>query len=247
MTIRALVVFVVLVLLASPLSAQVAFDAASESHTGATGSTSEASFSWTHTPSGTPKGVAVITMTNANADDITSITYGGTSMSDTTCTSNDTSGEAGNTQVWFLGSSVPTGAQSVVVTRTNNADEIYAASISVTATGDTSTTGCVTVNEGFGATSESNVDDSSPGSNSLRIAGITSGYSAGPTPGANSTLAIAIDYGSRTSATVYETTAGQGSRPVGFAEAVNDDRAISHIAITDTGGGGGSPLRRRRD
>jgi hypothetical protein len=41
----------------------VAHSAASESHTGTTGSTNQASFSWTHVQSGTPQGVLVFVHT----------------------------------------------------------------------------------------------------------------------------------------------------------------------------------------
>jgi hypothetical protein len=59
----------------------VAHSAASESHTGTTGSTNQASFSWTHTQSGTPQGVLVFVHTINNASDfVISVTYGGLAM-----------------------------------------------------------------------------------------------------------------------------------------------------------------------
>jgi len=46
------------------VQAAVANNAASESHTGTTSSTSQASFTWTHTPVGTPRGVSCIRLHN---------------------------------------------------------------------------------------------------------------------------------------------------------------------------------------
>lgn len=221
----------------------VAHDAASESHTGITGSTSEGSFSWTHTPVGTPRGVLVFVISHggSGADIVSAVTYGGSALSiPTGAVAVDTTGEDGRTQAWFLGSSIPTGAQTVQVTRTNNASVVWACAITVTASGDTEvhTAGIVLLQED-GTLAEQNVTDGSPGTNSLRYAGLMSGLGNVPTPGANSTALHDLDVGARVNAVVRETTAGQGSRPVGWASASSDDRAAVHLAIRETGGGGG--------
>lgn len=215
----------------------VAWDALSESSAGTTGNTSSSSFSWTHTPAGTPKAIIVFTFVNANADDATAVTYGGVSM---TAVSGgravDTAGEAGDCKAWFLGSSIPTGAQTIVVTRNNNANAMYGACHSATASGDTEVylPGIVLL-QGDGTFAEQNVDDGSPGTNSLRFAGTQSGNSSQFIPGANSTwdTGATIDYGVRVCVTVRETTAGQGSRPVGFSYGTSDDRAAVHLAVRE--------------
>lgn len=87
----------------------IAFDKTSESHTGTTLSTSEASFSWVH-PSimATPAGVLVYTFTNADADDATAVSYGGASLAAVSGgRAVDTTGEPGDCKAWFLGSGVP--------------------------------------------------------------------------------------------------------------------------------------------
>jgi hypothetical protein len=220
----------------------VAFDAASESHTGTTGSQSEASFSWTHTPSGTPKGVLVFTITSdLTGDIISAVTYGGTSMTAVTGgLATDAAVEGGHTKAWFLGSSVPTGAQTVQVTRTNNTDVAYAVAITVTASADTEPTGVVLL-EGDQALAEQNVNDGSPGTNSLRFAATLAGGNNVPAAGATSTAVSlhSIALGPRTLSTVRESTAGQGSRPVGFSEGVSDDVAAVHLAIREVAAGGG--------
>lgn len=73
--------------------------------------------SWTHTPTGTPAGVIVITSERFDFIGVTAVTYGGTSMTEITGSPHQhTTGETGQVTVWFLGSSVPTGAQTVAVT-----------------------------------------------------------------------------------------------------------------------------------
>ena len=199
----------------------VAWDSQSESHTGTTGSVSEGSFSWTHTPSGTPAGILVFTFTNFSIDIISGVTY---------------ATEPGDCKAWYLGSSIPTGAQTVTVTRTNNTTVAYAACHAVTASTNTEvyTPGIVLL-QNNGTFAEQNVDDGSPGTNSLRFAGTQSGNSSQFIPGANSTwdTGATIDYGVRVCVTVRETTAGQGSRPVGFSYGTSDDRAAVHLAVRE--------------
>lgn len=212
----------------------VAHDAFSESHAGTTGSVSEASFTWDHTPAGTPRGVLVFTtVTGATNDDATSVTYGGSALTAVTGgRAVDTTGEPCDCKAWFLGSSVPTGTQAVVVNRTNNADVMWAGCVTVTALTDTEVTGVVLLEEQQTQT-EQNVDDGTPGTNSMRYAGMASGIPTWNPNGANSTALGDIDYGANGAGVVRETTAGQGSRPVGFNTGVTDDTACVHLAIRE--------------
>lgn len=214
--------------------AAVAHDAASESHTGATGSTNQSSFSWSHTPAGTPRGVLVFIHTVSSTKRVTSVTYGGVSMTEIIGgAAVDTNGEPGRIDTFFLGTSIPTGTQTIVVSRTNNADEMYASASTQTASVNTEiyTTGIVLLQES-GTYSVQSVTDGSTGVNSLRYA---SGYYGGNntlSAGTGSTVLNSIDYGSQTSTTVRETTAGQGARNVGFT-ASSDDRAAVHLAVRE--------------
>lgn len=217
----------------------VAHDASSESHTGTTGSVSEASYSWTHTPAGTPKGILLFTMVHGNATAIYGdVTYGGVTLTQVpgAAAADSGGGEGGETRAWFLGSSVPTGAQTVVVNRTNNAVPMYSVAVSVTAVGDTDTAGVTLIQED-GTLAEVSVDDGSPGTNSVRYGAIMSGLSAPPAAGANSTVLQTIDFGVRVSSLIQETTAGQGSRSVGWADGTTDDRAAVLLAIVEIAGG----------
>jgi hypothetical protein len=110
----------------------VAFDA------DATGLSGTGTLSWTHTPSGTPAGAVVLVVQNATgADQVSGVTYGGTAMTRVpTDGFVENTTEAGVVYTYFLGSSVPSGAQTVEVTVTDSAVK-RGASGTVTASGDT--------------------------------------------------------------------------------------------------------------
>jgi hypothetical protein len=212
--------------------AAVANDVASESHTGTTGNSSAASFTWTHTPVGTPRGVLVFVYTISATQTVTGVTYGGVAMTPVSGgAAADIATEPGRVDVYFLGSSIPTGAKSVVVSRTNNSVVMYATAITQTAAGDTEVAG-VSILQNDQALAQQSISDGSTGVNSVRYAGAYSGLAAPPTVGANSTLLQNIDLGNFGASTVRETTAGQGARLVGFT-AASDDVAAVHLAVRE--------------
>lgn len=115
----------------------VALDASSS--TGATGQTADAS--WTHTPVGTPKGVIVlVSQVNGGGsnppDQVVGITYGGVALTRLTTTAVQKTGDGVRGYAYFLGSSIPTGAQTVAVDV--NSSGAYAA-FAWTVTADTDT------------------------------------------------------------------------------------------------------------
>jgi hypothetical protein len=142
----------------------------------------------------------------------------------------DSSGEQGFCKAFFLGSSVPTGARTVQVTTT--AGEYVAGAITVTSVGDTATTGVVLL-QGDGTLAEQSVDDGTPGAPSVRYAGGYTGLNSPPAVGSNSTSLLSIDDGVVGSVICRETTAGQGSRSVGFSSGSTDDRAFVHLAVKE--------------
>lgn len=213
----------------------VAHSAASESHTGTTGSTNQTAFSWTHTQTGTPQGVVVFVSTYAStADLISSVTYGGVALTRLTGgLAQDGAGESGRLDTFFLGSGLGAGNQTITVNRTNNATVMYAAAATVTAGADTAVPqSTIVLLEGDGTLAAQTVDDTSPGTASVRYAGCYSGLNTPPTAGTGSTLLNSIDIGNYGSALVRETTAGQGARSIGFTGAT-DDRAAVHLAIRE--------------
>lgn len=111
----------------------IAFDASSN------GTPGTGNMSWTHTPTGTPRGIAVmICQDSGTTDEVTSVTYGGVSC--TQATGSPLGGgaglEDGLVAIWILGSSVPTGAQTVAVNVDGTASSKAAVCISMTANYD---------------------------------------------------------------------------------------------------------------
>lgn len=91
---------------------------------------------FTHTPVGTPKAVIVFVLSALNgsgSQDSISITYGGVAMTPVALSpvSKDT-GEIMTVGCWFLGSGIPTGAQTVA-----HGNDLEAMCITLTATSDT--------------------------------------------------------------------------------------------------------------
>ena len=243
---RRLLLILGFLLLPAPVSAQVVHDATSESHTASTPSTSEASFSWSHggAASGVKGVVVFVFQLNASANDVTSVTYGGSAVAAVAGGSAaDTAGEQGRATAYFLGASVPQGTQTVVVNRNNNTNQMYAIAATVTAGGDTEvyTTGIVLLQENQ-APAEQSVTDGSPGTNSVRYAGAFSGLTTWAA-GANSTELHQIDLASQTAIAVHETTAGQGSRSIGVT-GTTDDCAVVHFAVRQVAAGGATPCHR---
>ena len=79
------------------------------------GATGTGTLSWTHTPSGTPRGVWVgIGQNQASGDQVTSVTYGGVAMTRVGIVLGAFT-ETMTTYAYFLGESIPTGAQTVEV------------------------------------------------------------------------------------------------------------------------------------
>jgi len=75
-------------------------------------------FSETHTPAGTPRGVIVLINQEetVGSDEVTSVTYGGMPLTEVPLSPViNTQGEGGVVYGYYLGSSVPAGAQTVAV------------------------------------------------------------------------------------------------------------------------------------
>ncbi len=216
-------------------SADVGHDVTSEFPSNLTTGCTVSPCSYTHTPSGTPRGVLIFVYTLLQtADVVTGVTYGGVNaLAVSGGSATDTLTEPGRVTAYFLGSSVPTGAQTVSVTKSSAAVSIYITTTTITSSVpyNLETTG-VTLQQENAAIAESAITDSSPGTNSMRFAGC---YSGGTTisAGANSTLVQSMAISTTAfAATVRETTAGQGSRNVGCV-AGNDDRAVVSLAVRE--------------
>ena len=213
----------------------VAHDAAAESHTGTTPSTSEASFTWNLTLASGARSVIVGTIvTNSNASTATSVTCGGVNLRQIAgASAQDTVGELGRVDIWHL-DNPPTGTQAIVVNRTNNTNEMYAIAASQTcAAGYIPEIVGITLQQENQTPAEASINDGSPGTNSVRYGFAFSG-SGSVSAGANSTLMASIIIATaRSAGGIRETTAGQGARSAGFSSGALDDWACVLFALRE--------------
>jgi len=212
----------------SPVEAEISFDAASEG-------TGTSALSWTHTPVGAPKGVFVFCINNTVSTDVFSgATYGGVAMTQKASAA-DTSGEPGFTEGYFLGASIPTGAQTVACTVSTGSTAKWGVAITVTAASDTQPAGT-------GACSVSN-NVANPSCSITGISGASygaAGHFSGQanessiTAGSGMTKGPGNDFGSMVTASEYSTAQqGSGNMTIGFTVAT-DDVAMVAIAVEQT-------------
>lgn len=190
----------------------VSFDAATASSRAVGGADP---FTFTHTPVGTPRGVfvgAAYGAAGSNPAVWGTTTYGGVTM--TRLSSADAiafkaAGEFGGTALWFLGTGIPTGAQTVSVDMTSDATSEFFC-VTVTGANDTE----VVDSEGKTNQAASNlafVDLSYAGRTCLAVASVWTARN-GPgdlTPAAGVTeIGAGVDHGSCSSQAIRQTTAG---------------------------------------
>lgn len=223
-----------LLLLASPLAAQPAYDAFSASG-GGTGTQT-----WTHTPVGTPRGVGVWVYGGNGTDEISTCTYGGVSMTETANSPQLlTTGEAGQVSQFFLGASLPTGAQTVECTATGATTTKVGMSITWTAGGDTELVSTALI-------LNANLQDPSV---TLSLSGETCAVAFGAYSGHN-TASVSpltnwterIDSSAGTESIILYTydIVGSTDVTVGWDDAAANDVALLAMAIKQSAGGGGA-------
>jgi len=93
--------------------------------------------SWTHTPNGTPRAILVYIGQNVGSgDEVTGVTYGGVAMTRARYLAGVSGDEDGAVYAYFLGASVPTGPQTVVVSVDATGSDKGAVALSYTASAD---------------------------------------------------------------------------------------------------------------
>lgn len=222
-------------LLATPAYGAIAFDAVT------TNAQTTGDLSFSHTPVGTPRGVLVYVVTNAvGSDEVVGITYGGTAMTETASSPVvNSTGELGASHCFFLGSSVPAGAQTVAVDVGAGTVSI-AACVTVTAANDTSvvTTGSVLSNNTATTTT------------TLLLGGVSSFCMTGFWTGLNAvtnfapltgwTERIENDFTSQCAGIYTYDTVGTTDVSAGYTNSGGDDAALHNIAIRENAVVGGS-------
>lgn len=221
-----------LLLVAAPVWAAPALDVCNAG-AGGTGN-----LSWTHTPSGTPKGVVVIVgQFIGGTDEVTSVTYDGVAMTEVSpsplC---KTSGEPGCAYAYFMGSSVPTGAKTVQV---NVSGSSTRRAISCTITAATST---MSVDSVGSLSTDAVVDPSftistTAGVETVVIGGGFFGDSVGTNtqPGTGYTTIVddAPGGGGRIHVERKNTNPTGGSVTVNWTDANSDDAVLIGLAVRE--------------
>ena len=225
----------------------VAFDAASENGSNATTDP----VSWTHTPVGTPRGVLVLVVHNsAGSGEIDAVTYGGVSM--TAVSGSGLIGSGGEPLIvygYFLGSSVPSGAQTVSVD-VNAVTAKRAACITLTGSANLEVVDTTTIDSGSAANPSATLSLGSRTSFCALVLGSGHGTAADITPLTNWTSVVEPDFGSRMGAMYRYDIVDSADVTMGWTQLAEDAYALG-VAISEvTGGASGVPrfqaLNRRR-
>lgn len=217
----------------------VAFDAVSNANNENNVSTT---MSWTHTPVGTPSSVGVSAQIyNDTANSITSITYGGSSLTKMPgSTSGSQGGFSSHTEIWGSdGLTLATGAQTIVITFAAVGSYCQAGAITVTGSNTTTCFSAAAVNDNASSTTPS-----------VTIASATGELVMDQT--ANSAGQVPTAGGSQTSRYTYNPAglfAGGGSTQPGAASVTMswtiaaNSWTISAASFKAAGGGGGARPR----
>lgn len=209
----------------------IAYDAFT-SNAGGTGD-----YSFTHTPVGTPRGVIVYCIFNGAAIGITGITYGGVAMAETANSpASNLTGELGASHCFFLGSGIPTGAQTVAIDVPLGTEVSVAGCITLTAGNDTSvvTTGKFESNNQMNPS----LTLSLGGVSSFCALGAWSGQGAvgNITPLTGWTDRFENDFGNQVGVVYTYDTIGTADVTAGYT-AGGDDVALHALAVRENAGG----------
>jgi len=193
---------------------------------------------FTHTPVGTPRGVIVLlTQVAISANDcITGVTYGGVSMTrvPTNGFAQDTATELGAAYAYFLGSGIPTGAQTVSIAYDDNEESMKrAVCITLTASADTEVVASGRVQ---GDTANPSISLDSGAKTAFKAFALYSGQDAianiTNTAGMTRILAEKLSEGNYCRVYGYRTTPGSGSETV-VQTATSDDVAMVGLAVAE--------------
>lgn len=208
-------------------STDIAFDAATDLGTATTGA-----LTGTHTPVGDPDGVVVkIVHGTETTDLITGVTYGGVPL-DRVGFAIDDAGEPGRAYLYFLGSGIPTGPQTVTVSHTGTATVKWANVESYTA-GEDTTVAATWQNNNMGLVDDLYSATIYTQQTSLRTGVMYGGHAnvGDLTLLSGMTAVNSVDFTNFIGRADRETTASAGSFPYGYTAGTTDDFAAFTAAL----------------
>lgn len=182
---------------------------------------------WTHTPVGVPGAVVVLIPQGINTDQVSAVTYGGVALSRVRSDTRAVT-ETCRVYIYFLGSGIPTGAQTVAVTTTGT-NPMWPQAITYTAAQNT----VVNVQAGLDAGIIANPSLAlSPTAQAGLAYVCASGLNAPvSTPQAGLTQAAARDLGTISGHMGYKVVSA-GATTVGWTSAI-DDVCHAGVGITE--------------
>lgn len=189
---------------------------------------------WTfdYTPAGTPRGIVVAVVHGATATrHAQSVTYGGVSLA-LIVEAADTANEPGNASLWFLGSSIPTGTQTISVDLDSaTADDIHFVVWELSGSRDLEVIDFDELNENA---ANPTVTLQSGGRVKISICAMYGGGAApGGTLATGNTLDHTFDIAAFYSQTCYETTVDNADHTIGWSTLGTDDLALVAIAVAE--------------
>lgn len=210
---------------ATPIYAAITLDLASEG----TGTTT---FTWSHAGGANIEGGVVGCFCEGCTTDVISGAKWGASAMTLVGNAIDTAGEPGSTEVYWIGSSVPSGTQTIECTVASGTLLKHGVAFGVQAAGDVQLAGTFcTIATG---------DPDEPSCSVATITGARFGFvfiysglntEGNASAGAGFTLGPTNDYGTKTSASEYETTQGTGNLTATFVTTAGDDVAMLGMAF----------------
>lgn len=215
---------------------------AKDAVTDRTGTSDTADYNFTHTPSGAPKGVLVlIQQGGSSTPETVTVTYGGESLSQTpqSPATGVGSGSDSNSVIYgfFLGTGLPTSAQTVAVTKSGS-DGFRTLVITLTAVGDT-----VVQDDDASISSTSLANPSATlalgGKNSFCAEAFKSGHNnvANITPLTDWTDDAEVDLGSNTIGWYTYDIVGTSDVTMGWTQTAEDATCLG-VAMTESAAAG---------
>lgn len=235
---RILLSIIAFVLMQGVASAQVAFDkvTAPASFTGGSASP----WTWTHTPVGTPTAALVMFENFVGGATVTSVTYGGTTM--TAVAGSPLAIDGSNSVYAYCLPNPAAGAQTVNV---NTSAPAFLNGGSITVTGSDTATCATAVNTATGTSTAATVTTTS-NTNDLMvaIAGTDNANTTTLTPSGGETARIANAAAGNNVASISTKAASASSTAMSFTVSTSTAWAEIAVAVKSSGGGAAAPPMR---
>jgi hypothetical protein len=187
---------------------------------------------WTHTPVGTPRAIVVaFTHGVSDTDHVLTVTYGGINITERV-RATDTTTEPGASELWFIGSGIPTGAQTISADHASGTtDDIQGVSWSLTALSDCEIIDSDSISQN--AANPTLVMQKEGREGWCACAMYNGGAAPGGTLATGNTQGPNEDLTAFYADTCYETTVDAADHTIGWSTLGTDDLAIVALCVVE--------------